>query len=532
MTLVLLIALAVGLCAFVALPLLFPQQADPLPDYGDPVLRELQEERDALFRAIRELEVRDDLAASRRSELRARYEAKAAGVLRAIDEREKELGRDAAKDAERRPAPAKPGRVPYGALALAGLAVVTAATLSDFVFPRVSDDQTVTTFFQEDLEASQQLRDLRRAAERDPSTANLLALADAYWRLEDAEQAQETYQQVLDTAEPVPAVALRRLGFLALQDDLEEGAELLSRSLAEEPGHAETLFTLGEVHLALEDFSAARASFEAYLATAEGDGDATAQDRLALIAEIEPLVRAVQEAPTEENLLALADAYWRLDVRQRAVSAYFRILTEVAPDSVPALLRTGEALFLSGRPDDAIMLFERARSVAADQGIEVDPHALLLLGNAYFARGDHQAAIEAWEAHLARVDDPGRVPDLIESARARLAADDGAAGASAGTDGDAPIDAARPDAASATPASAQQLYAANCATCHGAAGQGGAGPALVGNPRARNAANVASIVRFGRGSMPGFGAVLDEAHLQQIVEYVTEDLARTASRAP
>ena len=519
MTVALLIVLALGLCAFVALPLLFPQQADPLPDYSDPVLRELQEERDALFRAIRELEARDDLADARRRELRARYEAKAAGVLRAIDEREAEVGRGEARDVARRPAPARKSRIPYGAIALAGLVVVTAATLSEFVFPRVSDDQTITTFFQEDLAASEQLRDLRRTAVRDPSTANLLALADAYWRLEDPEQAEETYRQVLNTADPVPAVALRRLGFLALQDDLAGGADLLARSLEIEPGHAETLFTLGEVYLALEDFAAARSSFTAYLATDGETGDATAQQRLDVIAQIEPLVAAVQESPTEDNLLALADAYWDLDARQRAVSVYFRILTEVAPDSVPAMVRTGEALFLSGRPDDAVMLFERARGVAAAQGLEVDPHALLLLGNAYFARGDLVEAIDAWEAHLARADDPGRVPDLIESARARIAS------------GEANAADASPDAASMQ-VSAQQLYAANCATCHGAGGQGGAGPALVGNPRAQNAANVASIVRFGRGSMPGFGAILEEGDLEQIVEYVTEDLSRTASRAP
>ena len=519
MTLALLIVLALGLCAFVALPLLFPQQADPLPDYSDPVLREQQEERDALFRAIRELEGRDDLAAARRSELRARYEAKAAAVLRAIDERETELGRGAAQEAVRRPAPARTGRVPYGAFALAGLVIVTAATLSEFVFPRVSDDQTVTTFFQEDLAASQQLRDLRRAADRDPSTANLLALADAYWRLDDAEQAGETYRQVLDTADPVPAVALRRLGFLTLQNDLEAGADLLARSLETEPEHAETLFTLGEVYLALEDFAAARSSFTAYLATTEGAGDATAQQRLAVIDEIEPLVQAVQEAPTEANLLALAEAYWDLDARQRAVSVYFRILTQVDPDSLPAMVRTGEALFLSGRPDDAIMLFERARGVASAQGLEIDPHALLLLGNAYFARGDHAEAIDAWEAHLARVDDPGRVPDMIESARARIASGGTGAGAT-------------PADGTSAQVSGQQLFAANCATCHGAGGQGGVGPALVGNPRAQNAANVASIVRFGRGSMPGFGAILEEGHLQQIVEFVTEDLSRTASRVP
>lgn len=529
MTVAILVLLALGLCGFVALPLLFPKQSDPLPDYGDPVLRELQEERDALFRAIRELAARDDLAEARRGELRARYEAKAAGVLRAIDERETEVAREDAAP----PAPARPARVPWAGVAMVGLLAVSVATLSEFVFPRVSPDQTVTTFFEEDLAASEALRDLQRAADRDPSTANLLALADAYWRLEDAEQAEEAYRRVLEAAEPVPAIAFRRLGFLALQSDLAQGAALLEQARAIEPDDLQTLFTLGEVHLALGDFDAARSALEAYLDTAEGAGDETATARLELIDAVAPLASAAEADPTEENLLALADAYWERDLRQQAVSVYFRVLTEVSPDSVPALTRTAEALFLSGRPQDAVGLFERARSLAGARGEQLDAHSLLLLGNAHFAGGSYAAAIDAWEAHLDVAEEPGRVPDLIASAEARLAGEAESAQAGAvGASADASAGGAGAGSAADTAVRAQRLFNANCATCHGAAGQGGVGPTLVGNPRAQNPANVASIVRLGRGSMPGFGAVLSEGDLELLVEWVTEDLSRTARSSP
>src|SRR5690606_3207504 len=91
LTAILIGALALIAFAYVALPLLSPTQTDPLPDDRDPVLADLQEEKAALFHAIRELEARADLAPERREQLRARYEAKAAKVLRAIDDREAEL---------------------------------------------------------------------------------------------------------------------------------------------------------------------------------------------------------------------------------------------------------------------------------------------------------------------------------------------------------------------------------------------------------------------------------------------------------
>ena len=53
-------------------------------------------------------------------------------------------------------------------------------------------------------------------------------------------------------------------------------------------------------------------------------------------------------------------------------------------------------------------------------------------------------------------------------------------------------------------------------------GQGGSGPTLAGSARARNEANVADAVRYGRGMMPGFGARLSEDELAAIVGYVLE----------
>ena len=91
MTEILLVLFTVILTAYVALPMIFSNQSDPLPDLHDPVLQDLEEERDALFQAILELESREDLPKSQRDALRARYEAKATLVLRALDTREHDL---------------------------------------------------------------------------------------------------------------------------------------------------------------------------------------------------------------------------------------------------------------------------------------------------------------------------------------------------------------------------------------------------------------------------------------------------------
>src|SRR5690606_33410029 len=155
---------------YVALPLLAPSQADPLPDDRDPILVDLSEEREALFRAITELDAREDLAAERRQSLRERYEAKAAKVLARIDAREQELA------ARRRRAPAEGEgagrrRVPYGAVAVRAALVAIGAVVPAYVLPRVGQDATITTA---DLDVARQLQAQQRAVEQDPSVTNLL----------------------------------------------------------------------------------------------------------------------------------------------------------------------------------------------------------------------------------------------------------------------------------------------------------------------------------------------------------------------
>jgi mono/diheme cytochrome c family protein len=68
-------------------------------------------------------------------------------------------------------------------------------------------------------------------------------------------------------------------------------------------------------------------------------------------------------------------------------------------------------------------------------------------------------------------------------------------------------------------AAVADLYAANCRTCHGANGEGGAGPPLLGTTLAE--ADLTVVIADGIGSMPGFAGSFSGGELEAMVEYVT-----------
>jgi mono/diheme cytochrome c family protein len=497
-TTILIVLLALVAFVYVSLPLLFPAQSDPLPDDRDPVLTDLHEERDALFRAIRELDSRQGFAPERLAELRARYEAKAAKTLEAIDARQHEL--------QGRPAPRArgPRRVPVGAMAALTLVLVMAALLPTFVLPRVGQDATVTTT---DVAAATQLRDLQRAAQDDPSADNLLALGDLYLSLQMLPEASDAYQRVVDTMDPVPAGAYQRLAVLAFGTDLTRAQEMLELARDAEPENPDTLFLLSEVAYANGELGLAHASLLRFLDVMPQEPDPSVLARLALLEELTVLGPAAAADPSEANLMALADAYWRGGDPENAVNVYFSVLTGTNPSSPVALARTGEAMLIAGSQQDGVALLERA-ATAAGSVDRLEPGSVLALGNGYFALARYQEAADAYSAYLAAVgeDSAGNVTTLLESAQARAAG--------------------LPDPhQSAEQVSGQLVFAANCAVCHGSAAQGGSGPALAGSPRAANAANVRDAVAFGRGLMPGFTAQLSEPELEAVVTYVTQVLA-------
>lgn len=500
MTVILIVLLALFLLALVAAPLFSDRLADPLPDLRDPVTVDLEEERDALLRAIHELDAREDLTGPRREELRRRYEAKAARVLRLLDERASEQAgkprRAAAKQDAR--------RMPWGGAVLALVCIGIAAGLGSWVLPRTGQ-ASVTAFFEGDIELARQLQALQQAVASDPNAPNLLALGDAYWELGDADGALRTYQQAADGLDPAPAMALKRLGLLTLSEDPESALGLLSRSAAADPTDPETLFYLAELQLMFGEFEASRATWQQF--DSLGTGDDRGALRLALLDELIPLYREMEEDPNAEALAAIGNAWWNVGEQELAVDAYFGILTRFDPLHTEALSRTGQVLFTSGRVEDAVAFLERA---VLDGTPDTD--AMLFLGNGRYSLGEYEAAIAAWTMYVEAVgpEAAGRVPGLIEDAQARLR-------------GEQPAQVE--PALAGQQVTAEVLYMRHCAECHGSNAAGGTGPALAGSARSADAAMVENTIRFGRGAMPGFMATLSGEEIALLVDYVAVELA-------
>ncbi len=410
MTLVFVTVLATLLFIYMAVPLLLPGQSDALPDQRDPVTQDLEEERDALLRAIRELEARTDLPVARRDALRGRYEAKAAKILRALDERHEQVPPVRAYRSQAR---TKRLGLPLAALTLLGAGLGGAAWFAYSTPPEVvAADGSAPTL------SGREIATRERAAERNPSQETLLALADGYWQVANGERAKAVYQHVVSEVTPVPAVAYQRLGFLALQEDVGEALRYLELARNADPEDLQTLYFLGEVYYANQDMTAAAEAWESYLAAPGGAGDAEVQGRLALARTYAPLLEAAEQNPSEANLLALANSYWTAQERGRAVELYFQVLSENDPNNPVALSRVGQQLFFGGRNDDAIAVLGRAREVAPN-----DLPTLLFLGNAHFSLGQYRQAIDTWQAYIRSAGGPdraGRVPSLIADARERL----------------------------------------------------------------------------------------------------------------
>lgn len=74
--------------------------------------------------------------------------------------------------------------------------------------------------------------------------------------------------------------------------------------------------------------------------------------------------------------------------------------------------------------------------------------------------------------------------------------------------------------ASSTPGA--QVYATDCARCHGADGGGGTGPQLAGGAAAKRFPDVEDQIAFvseGSGAMPSFAGRLTPAQIREVVEY-------------
>ena len=74
-----------------------------------------------------------------------------------------------------------------------------------------------------------------------------------------------------------------------------------------------------------------------------------------------------------------------------------------------------------------------------------------------------------------------------------------------------------------------QIFQSNCASCHGANGEGGIGPKLAGGAVVTDfpyEQNQIAFVSKGRGGMPAFAGQLSPQQIKQVVEYTRTGLGR------
>ncbi len=524
-SIVIIALLALTLIIVVVLPLLNRQFSDPVPNFDNPLEEDLTEERDALFRAIAELENQPDLSEARRQQLRARYEAKAAQILKSLDNLNE-------------PVKAKKARsLPVAVLLLLVLIVPSIVLIGNYVLPRVGN-ATVTTAFEDQIRAGREIKNLENAVRKDPTLNNLLDLANAYWvqgtsdpgpnpnaiLQEDManyrQKAADTYRQIEQEFSDgdVPAVVFQRLGLIALNDEasITGSISYLEKARSAEPQNLDTLLVLGELYFYEGRMYEAVNAWEDFLASPGGsEEEAVVAPRLEAARKLAPLQESVSEEASEANLMALADVYWELKDRVRAGNLYYRVLTEANPGTPNpvAIQRLGIAMFFSGDNEQAALVLEQARFMEPE-----NLETLLFLGNTYFSMGQLEQAVEVWNNYVEVAGGPenaGRVPSLIEQAQRQLAGEPFDPVALLGQD------ANETSTVQNVLASGEQIFNASCASCHGVGGVGNIGPRLVGNQRL-SPEIVLNTVSYGRNMMPGFGALLSTEELSAVVDYVIE----------
>ncbi len=519
-TVLVIVVLALLLFFFIAIPLIFPKQADKLPDYRDPLKTELEEERDALLRAITELDSREDLKEEQRSTLGQRYQAKAAKVLNLLEVRNAELAGQASPVA----ATATVGRsLPYGLLGFLAIMIVSASVLGGYVLPRIGNDATVTTSFDDQLRAGEELKRLEKAVADAPSLQNRLALADGYWQIanefeDDARffDAATIYEQLITEEADIPAIAHFRLGLTQFGTDRDAGLSNVEKAYALDSNDDEIMFFLAEAYVGVGRLEEAEPIYRAYLETETGKAnEAAVLERIDFVQTLAPKLKAVQESPNEENLMDLGDSFWDLEQRQDAELAYGQVLMEYNRENSRALSRIGQKAFFDGNTEQAVGLLSAAKNLEIEEGKQ-DLTTLLFLGNAYFSLNMFEPAISAWENYVEVAggeDKAGRVPSLIANAQARLAGEvpEPIVGTVAADSNDLTLEV-----------SGETLYAQNCSSCHGNAGQGGMGPTLVGSSISSDKQRITQIITNGKGMMPAYEFILSEEEINAIADYVVQ----------
>jgi cytochrome c-type biogenesis protein CcmH len=284
----------------------------------------------------------------------------------------------------------------------------------------------------------------------------------------------------------------------ARRPDLERRAALTLRALdalppastGQNPGRSRTLALTGVGVAALLTVAGAVTFIPRWqLASLEG-GEA---GKVQAVLRLPGLKATAQRTGKNGDYLAWGRAAFDSANYDEAVSAYGNAL-KLDPRQPEALRRLGILLLTRGEQTGTPMGAEDAQRAAllirtAAQLAPDEPESQLLLGFALSRFGQDQEALAALERYRT-LDPAGRdADDVITALRARLNQSD----------------------------PALKLYAANCASCHGASGAGGIGPSLRASTLSRAA--LRSVIVNGKGAMPAYPR-LSDAELKLLLDLI------------
>ncbi|GGL69994.1 cytochrome c family protein [Deinococcus aerolatus] len=211
--------------------------------------------------------------------------------------------------------------------------------------------------------------------------------------------------------------------------------------------------------------------------------DAGEAGKVQAVLKLPGLKERAQRSQKNADYLAWGRAAFDSANYDQAVSAYGNAL-KTDPRQPEALRRLGILLLTRGDQGGAALPAEDATRAAllirtAAQLAPDEAESQLLLGFALSRFGQDQEALAALERYRT-LDPAGRdADDAITALRARL------------NQGDPAL----------------KLYAASCASCHGAAGAGGIGPSLRASTLSRAA--LRSVTVNGKGAMPAYPTLTD-----------------------